>query len=127
MIWNILEWVAGGSLYTGVGAGFARTQSKRCWKSARRRFTETANQEQGWRELIAIRVLLWPLYLPGRVIIRICEKPIAAAQAELAETKAALEEWTDNEKFAVDDRGEMIARSEKRRLAERVRILELEA
>jgi hypothetical protein len=125
MILDILEWVVGGSVYTSVGAAFARTQSKRCWKAAKRRFNETKNQEQGWRELIAIRVLLWPLYLPGRVIIKICEQPVVAAQAELAETKAALAQWTDDEKFAVDDRSEMIARAEKRRLTQR--ILELEA
>lgn len=125
MIVEAVEYTGGAAAYLGIGAGFARTQSVRCWKAARRRYHQTPNQEQGWRELIALRVLFWWAYLPGRAILRACEKPVAAAQAELAETKASLAEWTDTEKFAIDSTGEKIARMEVDRLKKRV--LELEA
>lgn len=125
MIIEAAEWTISGTGYLGLGTWFARGQSVQCWKVARKRYTQTRTQEQGWRELIAVRVLLWPLYGTGRVITKICEKPIIENQQQLAEAKASLEEWTDAEKYAVDDVSEGIARLEAAR--HRKRILELEA
>jgi hypothetical protein len=117
--------IAGGALgYGGIGTVYAHRQSVRCWKAAVRRYRQSANQRQGWRELLAIRFFLWPLYLPAGLIEKFCEAPVAAMQAELADTKSKLDEWTEHEKFAIDNTGEAIAKLEVARLKKRV--LELE-
>lgn len=125
MIVTILEWVGGTAGYLGFGTLFARTQSVDCWKRAKHRYQTTRNQKQCYYTQVGVRVLLWWLLGVCRLIISVVEKPVAAAQEELAAAKMALEEWTQSEKFAIDDRSESNARLEKERFKARVKELEM--
>jgi len=124
MIFTILEWAGVSAGYLGAGTWFARTQSVDCWKRAKRRYNSTRNQKQCYYTQVGVRVTLWWLLGVCRLIIRVVEKPVAQAQEELAAAKLALEEWTEAEKFALDDRSESNAKLEKER--HKRRVLELE-
>lgn len=124
MIFTILEWTGLSTGYLGAGTFFARTQSIPCWKRAKSRYNTTRNQNQCYYTQIGVRVAFWPLLGVCGLIIKVVEEPVAAAKVELEDTKKRLDEWTETEKFAVDDTGEEIAKLEVARL--RKRVLELE-